>query len=148
MKETKLIPLTEFVNRIDELVPIEKSRSKIDHVYNKYDAIVRYAAFLSQLLKLEYLVPTDDEGNVLEYPVNNGSFENDKLCEYEKAQSKVLFEGFEVNMFGNVSNEEATPFYRKTPNAGLFKNDSLPNIESLIDCNVKISETALKQIYG
>ena len=67
---------------------------------------IKYAEFLTQPLKLEMFVTTDDEGNVLEMPrCYNGwkrlegtsnSYFNDYCIQYQQALKKVLFKGFEI----------------------------------------------------
>lgn len=77
----------------------------------KYNTIqIRdYANFLKQPLKLEMFVPCDEDGNVLEYPIDiyykpdfgcqkypKECYEED-LMKYEQAKEKVLFEGFDLS---------------------------------------------------
>ena len=60
------------------------------------EIVHNYANFLKQALTLGMFVPCDDDGNVLEEPTeySNGQYDAVELYEYEKSQSKVLFNGF------------------------------------------------------
>lgn len=159
--ENKLIPLTEFVNRIDELVPKKNNDDNLSLEIKQFRAIKRYAAFISQPLKLEYFVPGDDEGNVLEEPEWSEplSVEEQEVYEheeyiYEKAISNVLFQGFHV-----TKNFEGIPVLKMIHSNQVWayldsKNFSLNfpvgshNVESIVENNLKLTDAALKQIYG
>lgn len=174
--ENKLIPLTEFVNRIDELVPAKDYEMDYDTNSSQLNAIKRYAKFLSQPLTLSMVVPCDDEGNVFEEPESYGWIQNcgsrdsylteDDCIECEKyheAKSKVLFEGFEV--IG--SDDDGVEIEMTDNNIWIIYLSTSINIQHYngMEWEVKtveevfeflkeyglqatLSATALKQIYG
>ena len=61
---------------------------------------INYAQFLKQKIKLEMFVPCDEDGNVLEYPINISISDNFRFerasHNYLEAKQNVLFEGFFV----------------------------------------------------
>ncbi len=98
----KLIPMTDFV-----LEQYEKQTNPT--IFE--ETVHNYANFLKQPLKLEMFVPCDEDGNVLEMPVNydvwlelhNKNVDGEKGTigfllheEYQKAKEKVIFERFNV----------------------------------------------------
>lgn len=73
---------------------------------NALQGIIDYAHFLNQKPTLGMFVPCDEDGNVLEEPINFNSYSNGLMttlsplyesCEqYHQALDKVLFDGLEV----------------------------------------------------
>lgn len=99
MGKFRLISMTDFV--LDQ---------QKNHLSLRDFNIKKYANFLKQPLKLEMFVSCDDDGNVLEIPMNYSRNKNPlirdeklqkdydfKFLKFKKAESKVLFEGFEIN---------------------------------------------------
>lgn len=92
MQNKNLIPLSDFV-----LEQNEKRKKDELSVFHFAHRVIKYTEFLKQSLKLEYFVPCDEKGNVVEYkkmtvdgcPIWDGG------PEWQKAKEKVLFEGFE-----------------------------------------------------
>ncbi len=95
--------MTDYVLKQNKLL------KNASDAYDQYCKIVNYANFLKQPLKLEMFVPCDEDGNVLEMPVNydiwlelhNKNVDGEKGTigfllheEYEKAKEKVLFDNF------------------------------------------------------
>lgn len=174
--ENKLIRLTEFVNRIDELVPENKTSSnrRISEVKDKYEAIKRYAAFLSQPLTLSMFVPVDDKDNVLtKNSMSDNTCDDDcnhKECvsemneciAYNNAKSKVLFEGwnlrcrkknlgFKIVYCDDFEINLDTLSTEWIVEGGSFSGKLIGNtIGQVADQfrGIILSETALKQIYG
>lgn len=150
--ENKLIPLTEFVNRIDELVPenYTSSNRRISEIKDRYETIKRYASFLSRPLTLSMFVPCDDKGNVLQDP---GLMPSQQLNDYREAKSNVLFEGFELKN-GKIKNKEGYTVFLYNSVNNRFSDDSTENytidrIELLLEyCICDLTPSALKQIYG
>jgi hypothetical protein len=64
----KLISMTDFV--------LEQKSNLDFNPSNKWKDCLNYANFLNQPLKLEMIVPCDEDGNVLEEPID------EKLCKY------------------------------------------------------------------
>ena len=124
------------------------------------EKIRNYANFLRQPLKLEMLIPCDEEGDILEEPKNyeqrlpNMMTEyNDEIYRYKQAKEKILFEGFEVVRFIEkenpcyvVSNKEN----EVTFHIGLYtfsKGVNFANtVEDLIHIQPILTESAIKQI--
>ena len=103
----KLLSMTEFVlerskKSIKEMTILEtfKDGAKITN------EIFNYANFLNQPIKKGMFVPCDENDNVLEEPMNYKSWEKRETnvpyyldlrlyYEYQQAQERVLFKGFE-----------------------------------------------------
>lgn len=136
-KITTLMSLSDFVTKVEETETHNES-----DLFNQLMLIINYNKFLSQPLTLGMFIPCDEEGNVLENPIQDDlcssffekqqSFNQEK--EYESAKSKVLFEGVpHTNWLWNLD------LY---PTLGHIADISSPLAP------VKLSESALKQIYG
>jgi len=130
----KLISMTDFV--LEQEQPTYLEKEEFEDVYYK---IHNYANFLKKPLELGMFVPCDENGDILRDGVNwNKKF-------YQKAQERVLFEGFEVKK----NDRWTTFFYKKefftsfTSFSYIFKNKT---IEDLIDFDVTLTLTALKQL--
>ena len=98
-------------------------------------------------------VPCDDEGNVLECP---GKYSDKKwteeemanwggdINEYQQSKEKVLFEGFKIYHHND------TQQWLSNGNGSIFldKSFALRNeiIEELIDMNVTLTQSAIKQL--
>jgi len=122
----KLISMTDFV--LEQEQPTYLEKEEFEDVFYK---IHNYAKFLKQPLELRMFVPCDENGNVLRDGVNwNKKF-------YQKAQERVLFEGFKVKGDFWLSNGE------------LYIDEEFcenKTIEDLIDFDVTLTLTALKQL--
>jgi hypothetical protein len=96
----------------------------------------KYANFLKQPLELWMFVPCDDDGNVLEEikPYQDNYFK------YQQAKERCLFDGFEF--------EKQKDYYIITLNGnGLWVSwNKSKKIENLIEFNLQLTPTALKQI--
>jgi len=128
----KLISMTDFV--LEQEQPTYLEKEEFEDVFYK---IHNYAKFLKQPLELRMFVPCDENGNVLEKP-NAGMFGYDHVYNnYNKAQERVLFEGFKVKGDFWLSNGE------------LYIDEEFcenKTIEDLIDFDVTLTLTALKQL--
>jgi hypothetical protein len=130
----KLISMTDFV--LEQEQPTYLEKEEFEDVFYK---IHNYANFLKKPLEICMFVPCDENGDILRDGVNwNKKF-------YQKAQERVLFEGFEVKK----NDRWTTFFYKKefftsfTSFSYIFKNKT---IEDLIDFDVTLTLTALKQL--
>lgn len=93
----KLISMTDFV--LEQEQPTYLEKEEFEDVYYK---IHNYANFLKKPLEICMFVPCDENGDILRDGVNwNKKF-------YQKAQERVLFEGFEVK-----KNDRWTTFFYK-----------------------------------
>lgn len=129
--ENKLIPLSTFVMNIEMFNDCREDDFAV--VYN-------YASFLKKPLRLDMFVEIDDKGNVL------GTYDPGN------EDSKVLFEGFEIEMSKNrvdiyFSNYNHISYSRIQNN---FSSPSklLTTIEDLIIYSGLILTETAKQIYG
>lgn len=133
MENNKLISMTDFVLNEKDNFPIS--------VHEFADRVCSYATFLKQPLTLSMFVPTDEEGNVLEEPIEDDlcssffekqkSFHEEK--EYSEAKSKVLFKGVskaQYNWFLKI--------YSSVEELTHISNSITP---------IQLTETAIKQIY-
>ena len=126
----KLISMTDFVLEQKEKLKNSEQGFNIE----KYDFIINvcnYAKFLKQPLEQWMFAPCDENGNILLDGVNwNKKF-------YQKAQERVLFEGFKVKGDFWLSNGE------------LYIDEEFcenKTIEDLIDFDVTLTPNALKQL--
>jgi len=98
-----------------------------------------YSKFLKQPLKLWMFVPCDDDGNFLELPSIN---EQDTWLwvQYKQAKERCLFDGcvYDDEMEVVRSQDGESIFY--VPQKKLW------NIESAIQYNLQLTQTAIKQI--
>jgi hypothetical protein len=150
----KLISMTDFV-----LEQVKLLKTQENNILQFRNNITNYAYFLKQPLKLEMFVPCDEDGNVLEMPVNyeiwlklhNNDVGGEKGTfgfliheEYQKAKEKVLFEGFEI-----ATNKEGEKVI--LGDYTCLKVSDLENgtIEDLVKyVHIKITESAVKRIFG
>lgn len=144
----KLISMTDFV--LGQTKYIETAYFRTANI--PLNKIHNYAKFLKQSLEQCMFVPCDENGNVLENkscnfscsPSDfsekgkcglNGCYEKSK--QYQKAQERVLFEGFKVKGDFWLSNGE------------LYIDEEFcenKTIEDLIDFDVTLTPNALKQL--
>lgn len=92
----KLISMIDFV--LEEQKGGQRVNSITTQLHQELRNIKKYAKFLKQEIKLEMLIPCDENGEILERPVFQDDFSEDQLCnfqilreEFEEAESKVLF---------------------------------------------------------
>ena len=136
-----LIPMTDFVLRIDEFLPQDLGQFFDSWRMSQLRLIENYAKFLKQPLKLEMFVPCDEEGNILEEPkIENYTQEELEhsvmgcdYLDYNKAKEKVLFE---LN----------SPVAVETMNYHISRNR---NIEYLANFgSIKLTQNSLNTIFG
>ena len=158
--ENKLISMTEFV------LSKERAPGYYENQIDFYDGeckdkadIIAYARFLKQPLALWMFVPCDEDGNLLEKPKEDDySFYTHKNMsvqeEYERAKSRVLFEGFYYQ--SNYSEKTQTKYEyvrNEFPHVFNFGQINKNTVESLLtkfkeEFQITLTETAIKQIYG
>ena len=148
----KLIKITDFV--LEQEKTIYESDKTFKDFFNK---TTNYANFLQQPLTLGMFIACDENGNVLEEPIMFYSEKNlkylkgieieiatevnNRVKQYQQAKERVLFEGFEVcNRQDELiclvcKNEHFT-----------IKSLLKETIEDLVQYNLTLTETALKQI--
>lgn len=131
-----LTPMTDFV--LEQNKELKSPTLFEEKVFN-------YAKFLTQPLELWMFVPCDDD--VLEIPKYNSNEEiiENQFLQYQKAQEKVLFEGFDVI-------KQKTYFIIKDSHGRVIwvSWQKSKTVESLLNevTEVILTETAIKQIYG
>lgn len=91
--KAKLISMTDFVLE-------QGNPSNTDSQFA--DKVMGYANFIKKPLKLEMFVPCDEDGYVLEEPIDSIGGVELYSERYKQAKEKVLFEGFEF--FDNHKN--------------------------------------------
>jgi hypothetical protein len=98
-----------------------------------------YSKFLKQSLELWMFVPCDEDGNVLEIPIENQFLSSKKpydRIKYQKAKERCLFDGFVW---------KKAIFYEESKI--LFPMHELDGIiEDLVKYDLQLTTTALKQI--
>ena len=129
---------SKFKTRLEYLDWYEKTRNKFD-------------AFLKQPLKLEMFIPCDNEGNVIKPPTEKDKIDlgggfatieerqelEDWENDYQKAQEKVLFKGFEY-INGNI--------YLNGNLFFLYKTESSISLEIYTSENLELTENAIKKL--
>ena len=148
MKDNKLTSMVEYVIELDSRFG-EHSTERFSRLY--YKKIVRCAQFHSQPLTLGDFVPCVD-GVPMDEPNENSTvylddmnrnyntflLAEDKL-KFQKAKSRVLFEGFV--MYSNMANVVLDCNSLETIDLSEHSD-----IESIVDFQPTLTETALKQI--
>ena len=92
----------KLITLIDYVLQEQKVGQQVNSITSQYHyelrSIKKYAKFLKQEIKLEMLIPCDENGEILERPVFSDDFSEEQLCdfqilreEFEEAESKVLF---------------------------------------------------------
>jgi hypothetical protein len=141
----KLISMTDFLLQENKDLSLK----------NSFRQCINYAIFLKQPLKLEMFVPCDENGNVLEEPINYSAYEvkmsgkdfrfNFIDCqEYEQSKEKVLFEGFQI-----ATNKEGEKVI--LGDYTCLKVSDLENgdVEDLVKyVHIKLTQNAIKRIFG
>ena len=147
-----LIPMTDFVLKQNYTTTLDMSqRDFYDKELSIFEKIRRYANFLKKPLKLGYFIPCDENDVPLEEPIfhepnNESEIGNYQLLrdEFEEAKQRVLFEGFEYDYIGGVN------FLTLNGDIYAFKDFKIKfknlTVEFLIDKNIKLTETAKKEI--
>lgn len=127
-----LISLNKFVNSVKD---IESNKFK--------QLVINYTNFLNKKPLLEYFIPCDEEGNVLEEPKDNNSNYYQLLYEeYKQAQSKVLFK----NCIAYKPMENSEYYVIEHNNAKIWLSHTERTIEWFINEQLELTDTALKQI--
>ena len=158
MVDFVLTPMLEKVSKktLDKLEPYQ---------YHNYDhsCNIKYAKFLKKPLKLDMFVACDNEGNILEEPKCDCETEYDregcseKCWHYINQKNKVLFEGFEFTesqKFSTINKiKNSVHWYTKDrlylttkKEDGYHTYFQLFTIEDLIQCDVILTESAIKQL--
>ena len=139
MEAIYLQSMTDFVLKvvqtpnINEAICWEQTERRLNKIY-------QYSLFLKQHLKLDFFVPCDENGNVLD---PSDAFRScEKGFVYSKAKERVLFKGFEHYLFREANNIK----HNKSRKCFSFPNYNGVIIEDLISLEVELTESAIKQI--
>jgi len=95
MKKTR-----ELVSMVDYVVQCYEMGDEHPNPSDAFYQTYLYAKFLKQPLTLGMFVPCDDEGNVLEEPIETIGGVELYAKTYNQALDKVVFDGFEVSYDG------------------------------------------------
>jgi hypothetical protein len=113
--------------------------------------IVNYAKFLSQPLELGMFVPCVDN-EIFNYS-KHGNKE-----QFEQAKERVSFNGFEycesqkkgielnINLFVSPYTEDGRIYLTKKKTSGFHSWFQLFTIEDLVQCDLQLTQTAIKQL--
>lgn len=142
----KLISMTDFV--------LEQAKKDLSAETTANNCI-SYAQFLKQPLKLEMFVTCDDEGNILEEP-NINEHKTSPFCEtgdcqayrhelqdFEISKRKILFKNI-IYLCYNPVDKSYELFDTKANH--IFWMENYGTIEDYVDYNLKLTESAIKQI--
>ena len=158
----KLISMTDFIlnqkqsESFNEKTFINESLISLEKIRN-------YANFLRQPLKLEMLIPCDEDRNVFEEPkiedyfddgfnfeFNQKHFKDVVLKEYYNAKEKVLFEGFKFKEYERMICFEKKGIeifiYNKNYQTFSAPRGRIITIEDLIMYEFELTESSVKQI--
>lgn len=154
--ENKLIPMTTFV--VEQ--PTTYEWGAIIPQYRLYQNILKYAQFLKQPLALWMFIPCDSNGKLYDMlevekwkeHSHYSTHYKEELEFFEQAKSRVLFEGFEIELsksrIGFYLPEYNCIDYSIVQNNFSSPSKWLTTIEDLIIYSgLTLTETA-KQIYG
>ena len=162
----KLISMTDFVLNQKQSESFNE-KTFINEALISLEKIRNYANFLRQPLELEMLIPCDEDGDILDEPEdyevrlpNMMTEYNDEVYRYKQAKEKVLFEGFDLNQkdLSKLENifcltKEYFQITFFTKEKGCFidnlktnKTCEIKTIEDLIEYDLQITESAIKQI--
>lgn len=134
----KLIGMTDFVLNGQETADYIKL----------YNGCFKYAKFLKQPLELSMFVPCDKDGNVLEEPDADYymNVTEKELKEYQEAKERVLFKDIECI---KAKHSECYSIVRISKSMSVINYPKFWTnniIEDLIKYNLKLTESAKKQI--
>ena len=147
METFRLISMTDFVLNQKQSESFNE-KTFINEALISLEKIRNYANFLRQPLKLEMLIPCDEDGDILDEPEdyevrlpNMMTEYNDEVYRYKQAKEKVLFEGFKIT--------DETEFLISKYGFSLYFNQIEDfNIEHLLTWSneIQLTENAIKQI--
>ena len=165
MEAIKLQSMTDFVLEREDTSTFDTSQIDwYDLEQVKLDEIRNYARFLKQPLQLGFFVPCDEDGNLWEFPPTNEEWEwaqkdsadaeqsyKMKQFYYEKAKERILFKGFHSigeNEIELLNSDNWMSFSQKTI---IFTDEfgheiEVYRIEDLIELNLELTDSAIKQI--
>lgn len=139
---------------------------------NVWGKIFSYAQFLKQPLQMRFFVPCDDDGKVLQQPVEYDRYLRsermhmhpgwkEKCYEYKQAKTVVLFEGFKQVKIGNFKHDivrcDDFEINLTTLNCGQFVEDGYLDFQlsgntieavSNVIKSLQFTDTAHKSIFG
>lgn len=165
MEAIKLQSMTDFVLEREDTSTFDTSQIDwYDLEQVKLDKIRNYARFLKQPLQLGFFVPCDEDGNLWEFPPTNEEWEwaqkdsadaeqsyKMKQFYYEKAKERILFKGFHSigeNEIELLNSDNWMSFSQKTIKfTDEFGHEiEVYRIEDLIELNLELTDSAIKQI--
>lgn len=138
--------MTSFIEEQEKLIPATEHGPVKDWDRIYVQRTISYCRFLRQPLTLGMFVPVDEKGEYWESPTyyggSNAMMNDIELEKWNKAQEKVLFEGFEYlereNFFCVLNNDLMLRLDRSD-----FR---IKTIESISNECLKLTPSALKQI--
>lgn len=132
--------------------------------------VKKYAQFLKQPLKLAILIPCDENDKPLEVPERSNDwnfgiikgFSEELINQWEKyqqAKERVLFKGFKVSDKTNCINgnlkvlrfEGSNQVWAETKDNKTqfrFPNLRVTTVEDLVNYDLELTESAVKQFFG
>lgn len=125
----KLISMTDYV--LEQQAKITSSNEK---PYDFYLNVTKYANFLKQPLTLGMFMPTDSEGNVLNYDdIKQSVIEGtENWSIWENAREKVIF---------RENKDMEDRFY-------MNGDVSFLCIEDIINCDFELTDSAVFNLFG
>ena len=151
MEKRYLIPLSEYILGMG-------NTSKIDMTDDEcFSKIFNYTRFIIQPIKLGDFIPCDLDGNVLEKPMNHDKwlrndqerrgFNNSEHEQFQEAESRVLFEGFELDdttgSYHYIHNDKTNQGFMLSLD-GSIMSSKLKTREDLTHLNLELTDNALK----
>ena len=167
MEAIKLQSMTDFIESkkpIHAYLQNESFSAIQTHINETYDLFFKYCDFLKQPLQLGFFVPCDEDGNLWEFPPTNEEWEwaqkdsadaeqsyKMKQFYYEKAKERILFKGFHSigeNEIELLNSDNWMSFSQKTIKfTDEFGHEiEVYRIEDLIELNLELTDSAIKQI--
>lgn len=145
-----LIGITDFV--------LEENRFKEDSDTAIFKT-TNYTKFLKQPLELWMFIPCDEDGNVLEEPIETIGGVEMYVKRYQQAKKRCLFEGWNYNIakfsdnpFIELRDENNNYLAYDVDDKNfqyaeeLFTDSENKNIEDIVKYNLQLTSTAQKQL--
>lgn len=138
--------MTSFIEEQEKLIPATENGPVKDWDRIYVQRTIYYCRFLRQPLTLGMFVPVDENGELLNPPIERlqygggYSMRENEVEAYEKAKEKVLFEGFSIRKERNKKYVGTTGYEIELP-LNIMTIEDLAN-----DWNVELTPSALKQI--
>jgi hypothetical protein len=153
-----LISMTDFIEKIRDIMN-EKAPLKENKALKYFDLVFNYSDFLKTKIELGMFFPFDEKGNPVKEPdVDFDGTNQLYFNRYQLILDKVLFKGFIIEN-GYIQANRDTLYLNNQDGLDIAsKNETydknfiwdvgFKTIEDLIPYNIKLTDVAIKRIFG